>query len=105
MPDSAGGSNGIAPANAPCRAAGSAAPSAPGDRLFTVLEGVLMRSRLLEDGRRQVVNIMFPGDLVGLQAAFDGEMGHGVTALTDTRLCLFPRDRFMELVTDQPRCL
>lgn len=76
---------------------------APGDRLFTVLEGVLMRSRLLEDGRRQVVNIMFPGDLVGLQAAFDGEMGHGVTALTDTRLCLFPRDRFMELVTDQPR--
>lgn len=76
---------------------------APGDRLFTVLEGVLMRYRLLEDGRRQVVNIMFPGDLVGLQAAFDGEMSHGVTALTDTRLCMFPRDRFMELVTAQPR--
>lgn len=76
---------------------------APGDRLFTVLEGVLIRARLLEDGRRQVVNVMFPGDLIGLQAAFDGEMSHSVTALTDSRLCLFPRDRFMDLVTAQPR--
>jgi len=76
---------------------------APGDRLFSVLDGVLLRYRLLEDGRRQVVNIMFPGDLIGLQAAFDGEMAHGVSALTDTRLCMFPRERFMELVTAQPR--
>nr|WP_282436076.1 MULTISPECIES: Crp/Fnr family transcriptional regulator [unclassified Novosphingobium] len=76
---------------------------APGDRMFTVLDGVLMRYRLLEDGRRQVVNVMFPGDLVGLQAAFDGEISHGVTALTDVRLCVFPRDRFMDLVTAHPR--
>lgn len=76
---------------------------APGDRLYTVLEGVLVRHRLLEDGRRQIVNVMFPGDLVGLQAAFDGEIAHTINALTDARLCLFPRDRFLDLVTAHPR--
>lgn len=72
-------------------------------RLFTVLEGVLMRFRLLEDGRRQILNFMFPGDLVGMQAAFDAELSHGVEAMTETRLCVFPRDRFFELALSHPR--
>ena len=36
------------------------------ERLYTVLDGVLIRSRSLDDGRRQIVNFMFPGDLIGL---------------------------------------
>lgn len=76
---------------------------AVGTRLYTVLEGVLMRFRLLEDGRRQILNFMFPGDLVGLQSAFDAELVHGVEALTDCRLCVFPRERFFELALSHPR--
>lgn len=72
-------------------------------RLFTILEGVLMRYRLLEDGRRQILNFNFPGDLVGLQSAFDAELGHGVDALVEARLCVFPRERFFELATTHPR--
>ncbi|MCX7284611.1 MAG: Crp/Fnr family transcriptional regulator [Novosphingobium sp.] len=71
--------------------------------LFTVLSGVLMRTRLLEDGRRQIINFMFPGDFLGLQAAVDGEMGHSVEALTRVTLCAFARTQFFELVTQQPR--
>lgn len=71
--------------------------------LYTVLSGVLMRTRLLEDGRRQIVNFMFPGDFVGLQAALDGEMGHSVEALTSAMLCVFARPRFFELAAQQPR--
>jgi CRP-like cAMP-binding protein len=70
--------------------------------VFTVLEGVLIRFKLLEDGRRQIVNFMFPGDLIGLQAAMGEPLGHGVEALTRARLCVFPRDRFPDLIHNDP---
>lgn len=71
--------------------------------LYTVLAGILMRTRLLEDGRRQIINFMFPGDFIGLQAALDEEMGHSVEAVTSATLCVFSRDRFFDMVTSQPR--
>lgn len=70
--------------------------------IFTVLEGVLMRYRLLEDGRRQIINFMFPGDLVGLQSAMGDPLTHSVEALTSATLCVFARDRFPDLVRDHP---
>lgn len=71
--------------------------------LFTVLEGVLIRYRSLEDGRRQIVNFMFPGDLVGLQGAFDEPSSHAVEALTSARLCVFRRSDFVHLIQENPR--
>ena len=71
--------------------------------LFTVLEGVLIRYLSLEDGRRQIVNFMFPGDLVGLQGAFDDPSSHSVEALVPARLCHFDRSDFVGLVTENPR--
>ncbi|MFW2348921.1 Crp/Fnr family transcriptional regulator [Qipengyuania sp.] len=73
------------------------------DRLYTVLDGVLIRSRSLDDGRRQIVNFMFPGDLVGLQGAFDEPSSHAVAALIDARLCRFRRNDFVELISTHPR--
>jgi CRP-like cAMP-binding protein len=70
--------------------------------LFTVLEGVLIRYRLLEDGRRQIVNFMFPGDLIGLQGATGEPLSHSVDALTPAVLCAFPLDGFPELVRSHP---
>ncbi len=71
--------------------------------LFTVLEGVLIRFRSLDDGRRQIVNFMFPGDLVGLQGAFDEPSSHSVEALLPARLCVFNRSDFVHLVKESPR--
>ncbi|WP_370031203.1 Crp/Fnr family transcriptional regulator [Qipengyuania mesophila] len=73
------------------------------ERLYTVLDGVLIRSRSLDDGRRQIVNFMFPGDLVGLQGAFDEPSSHAVEALIDARLCRFRRNDFVELISTHPR--
>ena len=70
--------------------------------VFTLLEGVLIRFKLLEDGRRQIVNFMFPGDLIGLQAAMGEALSHGVEALTPATLCVFARERFPELVRLHP---
>ncbi len=71
--------------------------------IYTVLEGVLFRFRILEDGRRQIVNFVFPGDLIGLQGAMDDPLLHGCEALSAATLCVFPRDRMTELFAEQPR--
>ncbi len=72
------------------------------ERLYTVLDGVLIRSRSLDDGRRQIVNFMFPGDLIGLQGAFDEPSSHTIEALVEARLCRFRKDAFFELVAKHP---
>ena len=71
--------------------------------VYTLLQGVLFRYRILEDGRRQIVNFVFPGDLIGLQGAMDDPLLHGCEALTDATLCVFSRDRIIELFAEQPR--
>ena len=71
--------------------------------VYTLLKGVLFRYRILEDGRRAIVNFVFPGDLIGLQGAMDEPLMHGCEALTNATLCVFSRDRVVELFAEQPR--
>ena len=70
--------------------------------LFTLLDGVMMRYRTLEDGRRQIVNFMFPGDLIGLEAAFGENASHSVEALLAARLCVFDSPRYYDLIVARP---
>lgn len=70
--------------------------------LYTLLDGVMMRYRSLPDGRRQIVNFMFPGDLLGLQGAFGEPATHSVEALLPSRLCVFDHPRYRELIVAQP---
>lgn len=70
--------------------------------LYTLLDGVMMRYRSLEDGRRQIVNIVFPGDLIGLQGAFGEPSSHSVEALLPSRLCVFDNAKYYELIVAQP---
>lgn len=65
--------------------------------LYTVLSGWAFRYKILEDGRRQILNYVVPGDLIGLQGTLMGEMQHSVEALTPVTLCVFERDRLVEL--------
>ncbi len=70
--------------------------------LFTILEGLAYRYKLLDDGRRQILNFAMPGDLIGLQGMLMGEMQHSIEALTPLRLCLFERERIKELYISHP---
>ncbi len=70
--------------------------------LQTVLSGMAVRTVLLEDGRRQVISFVFPGDLIGLHSGLMGEARHGVTAVTEMTLCSFPRGKIWDLFTNQP---
>jgi len=70
--------------------------------LYTVLSGRAFRFKTLPDGRRQVLNYLLPGDLVGLQGSLIGEMDHSVEALSSLVLCVFQRDRLDELFQFHP---
>lgn len=70
--------------------------------LYTVLSGWGFRYKLLPDGRRQILNYMMPGDLIGLQGSLMGEMQHSVEALSPMLLCVFERDNLHELYRNHP---
>jgi cAMP-binding proteins - catabolite gene activator and regulatory subunit of cAMP-dependent protein kinases len=70
--------------------------------LFTVLSGWAFRFKTLSDGRRQILNYLLPGDLVGLQGSIIGEMEHSVEALSALVLCVFQRDRVDDLFRNHP---
>ncbi len=71
-------------------------------QLFTVLSGMGLRYTLLENGARQVINFLMPGDFVGLQAGIMGEMKHSAEATTDVRLCVFDRSNLWALFERHP---
>jgi len=71
-------------------------------QLYTALYGMGLRYKMLDDGRRQVVNFVFPGDFIGLQAGVMGEMQHTVEATTNMTLCVFSRSEIWSLFKHQP---
>ena len=71
-------------------------------QLYTALYGMGLRYKTMEDGRRQVVNFVFPGDFIGLQAGVMGEMQHTVEATSKMTLCVFARSEIWELFKSQP---
>lgn len=70
--------------------------------LYTVLYGWGFRYKILEDGRRQILNYIVPGDIIGLQGAVMAEMQHSVEALTPMTLCVFERSRLFSLFELHP---
>ena len=72
------------------------------DHLYTVLSGWAFRYKMLDDGRRQILNYALPADMVGLQGALMHEMEHSVEALTPLTLCVFPRAKLWDLYARFP---
>lgn len=70
--------------------------------LYTLLEGWAFRYKMLEDGRRQILSFILPGDFVGLQGPVLKEMQHSVEAASRVRLCVFPRERLWKLYEKHP---
>jgi CRP-like cAMP-binding protein len=70
--------------------------------IYTLYAGWAFRFKMLPDGRRQILNFLLPGDLIGLQAAMFEAAQHGIEALTDVELCLLPRRKVWDLFGQMP---
>ena len=71
--------------------------------LYTLYSGWAFRFKTFPDGRRQILNFLLPGDLLGLQAAMFAAAQYGIEALTDVQLCLLPRRNVWALFEQMPR--
>jgi CRP/FNR family transcriptional regulator len=65
-----------------------------------VIEGVLKLSTSTSDGREQIVGVVYPSDFIG--RPFGERSHHSVTALVDSRVCLFPRAAFDRFAHEHP---
>ncbi len=70
----------------------------PGPRLLTLYSGWAIRSRSLASGERQILSVLLPGDLIGLETVFRGGQSDSVEALTDVTFCVFDSRRLDELL-------
>lgn len=73
----------------------------PAAQVYSVKKGALRLSKLLRDGRRQVVGFAFPGDFLGV--TMEDEHPFTIEATCDAEICQFSRIRFAAFLADHPR--
>ena len=70
------------------------------ENAYTLHSGWLMLSRHTKNGKRQILRFALPGDFIGFQSNLTGPMKHAVHAITDVRVCAFPRIRLHAMMND-----
>lgn len=70
--------------------------------LFNLLDGWVAVYRILESGRRQILDILLPGSFLGYQPDLNEQMLQGAVCLSDVALCVFPRKSFPDLIERHP---
>ncbi len=65
-----------------------------------VIEGVLKLSISTSDGREQIVGVVYPSDFIG--RPFGDRSQYSVTALVDSKVCMFPRSAFDRFAHEHP---
>jgi CRP-like cAMP-binding protein len=75
------------------------------DSLFIVIEGIAISYRILHDGRRQIINIVLPGDVIGALGSFSGSSLYSTKALTELIIATIPFSRLKALFASHPRLI
>lgn len=70
-----------------------------------VLDGWAVRHKMLEDGRRQIMAFLIPGDLCDLNVFILNEMDHSIGALTELTVAQIPREVLDEIDRKHPRLM
>ena len=73
------------------------------DHLFILCSGVVSRYKVLQDGKRQVLDLGLPGDFVGLPASLFDVAVNSVAALTDVVLAPVSFAKLFSLFARFPR--
>ena len=72
-------------------------------KLGFVKEGYAMRYKLLRNGKRQILNVILPGDVVGLPGSFHDRALYSVTAISDLRMHVCVLDAYVRLCYHRPQ--
>ena len=73
------------------------------NELFILRKGLMMSFVLLDDGRRQILRFLFPGDMLGISSAIYREAPETLTALSDCVVSPFDRGALSGIMDQHPR--
>lgn len=68
-------------------------------RIYVLEQGWAIRKRVLEDGRRQILNFLLPGDVFDLQALIDSTADHGIETITPCCVRSYETSEFVGAVS------
>ena len=71
--------------------------------LHVVGSGYAIRYKLLHNGKRQIMNVIMPGDIIGFPACFYEHAVFSVTAISEMNLHRVPLDDFADLCLARAR--
>ncbi len=72
-------------------------------KLCFVKDGFAARYKLLRNGKRQIVNFVLPGDVIGLPGSFLNRAVNSVVAVSDMTLQICSLQAFVDLCYRQPK--
>lgn len=75
----------------------------PAGELFILRKGLMMSYVLLDDGSRQILRFLFPGDMLGVSGIVYRESPETLCALSDCVVCPFDRAAFSAVLSAHPR--
>ncbi|WP_431468966.1 Crp/Fnr family transcriptional regulator [Sphingosinithalassobacter sp. LHW66-3] len=74
-----------------------------GGELFVLRQGLMMSYVILDDGSRQILRFLFPGDMLGVSAMIYREAPETLCALSDCVVCPFDRSALSDIFSSHPR--
>lgn len=73
------------------------------DYIYTVFSGWgILYKTVSNNGKRQILRFLLPGDLIGYQTNFSGIVFHSAGTITETTLCSFPRTQLRDMLKSNP---
>jgi CRP-like cAMP-binding protein len=71
--------------------------------LCFVKDGYAIRYKVLRSGKRQILNVILPGDVIGFPVSFFDRSIYSVVAVSDLTYNLCPLDAYARLCYEQPQ--
>jgi len=68
------------------------------ENLYIVLDGWLFQHRILEDGRRQILDFALPGAVVGYRSHPEAPFAFSAEAITNAEVAIIPLNRVTEII-------
>lgn len=75
----------------------------PYRNLCFVRDGFAIRYKLLRNGKRQILNVILPGDVIGFPVSFFDRSIYSVVAVSDLAYNMCPLDAYVRLCHEQPQ--
>ena len=73
-----------------------------GGGIYILIDGWVMLYQLLPDGRRQILEFLLPGAVIGFRPDRRAPVPHSAQCVTSVTVCVFSDDQFSDVLDEHP---